>query len=81
MVGENKRVSAIDPSEVGIFPAHLWPVTTHAVLIGPKAVSGRESVDLVENHAGTKVDEIVFNSVVILDISTTPNTPVTCRDP
>lgn len=74
MLGENKRVPAIDPNEVGIFAAHLLASDDLSlydrkklVLVGPKAVSGREVVDLVEKHAGTKVDEVVFNSVLILD--------------
>lgn len=74
MLGENKAVPALDASEVGIFAAHLLAsddpsVYDHQkiVLVGPKTVTGRQIVDLVETHAGTKVEEVEFNSVASLD--------------
>lgn len=67
MIDADHPIALIDPREVGIVAGHLLvteDVTKHDkqkyTLVGPSDVTGRDAVDLLEKHAGTKVEDVVF---------------------
>jgi uncharacterized protein YbjT (DUF2867 family) len=74
MASEDAPVGVIDPSEVGILAAHLLvqdDVTSHHgakyVLNGPEDITGRQIVAMVEQHIGTKVDDVRFQDLTFID--------------
>ncbi|CAG8069781.1 unnamed protein product [Penicillium olsonii] len=75
MVAKDAPVGVIDASEVGVFAAHLLAqsdVSAHNqakyVLNGPEDITGQQIVDLVEQHIGTKVDEVIYQDTSAIDL-------------
>ena len=67
IVAKDAPVAIIDSVEVGIAAAHLLGLddtTPHHskkyVVAGPTNITGKDMVDLVEKHAGTKVEDVAF---------------------
>jgi len=70
MADESARVGVIDASDIGIFAARLLLERDTAphhgekyVLNGPRDITGRDIVDLVEREIGTKVEDVRFRDV------------------
>ncbi|KAI9044966.1 NAD(P)-binding protein [Aspergillus affinis] len=70
---EDAPIGIIDPAEVGIFAAHLLAqddTVAHNkaryVLNGPKDLTGAQIVDLVEQHIGTRVEDVSFKDISLI---------------
>ncbi|KAJ5142344.1 hypothetical protein N7526_003339 [Penicillium atrosanguineum] len=75
MASRDAPVGIIDPDEVGVFAAHLLSqddptVHNHAkyVLNGPEDITGQQTVDLVEQHIGTQIKEVIYKDVSFVDM-------------
>ncbi|TGJ81122.1 hypothetical protein E0Z10_g7644 [Xylaria hypoxylon] len=71
---EDTPLAIIDPYDIGVFAAHLLaqedPTPYNKakyVLNGPEDISGHELVKLVEQHIGTKVEDVIFKDTTFLD--------------
>jgi uncharacterized protein YbjT (DUF2867 family) len=67
-------VAPIHPDEVGIFAAHLLAQCDPSahdgakyVLNGPEDITGEQLVDLVEQHIGTKVEDVKYQDMSSID--------------
>ncbi|KAK5627476.1 hypothetical protein RRF57_003191 [Xylaria bambusicola] len=67
-------VAIVDPHDIGVFAAHLLAQqdpTPHNkakyVVNGPEDISGHQIVKLVEQHIGTKVENVVFKDLTWVD--------------
>ncbi|RKK16997.1 hypothetical protein BFJ66_g12768 [Fusarium oxysporum f. sp. cepae] len=74
MASEDAPVGIIDSNEVGVFAAHLLAsedVTPHSkakyVMNGPEDITGRQIVGLVEEYIGTKVEDVVFKDMSMIE--------------
>ncbi|KAH7126149.1 hypothetical protein EDB81DRAFT_663377 [Dactylonectria macrodidyma] len=74
IASEDAPVGIIDPNEVGVLAAHLLiedDVTPHDrakyVLNGPEDITGRQIVAMVEQETGTKVEEVHFKDMSIVE--------------
>ncbi|KAH0287132.1 NmrA-like family protein [Aureobasidium namibiae CBS 147.97] len=74
MMAEDTPVAPNDPSEVGAIAAHLLAVQDPGshngakyVINGPKDITGQQIVDMVEQHIGTKVQDVVYQDLSFLD--------------
>lgn len=73
VMDESKPHAVIDPAEIGAFAAHLLvtddPAATksHYTIHGPKDITGRQVVDLVERYVGSKVDKVTYRDMSGLD--------------
>ncbi|KAE8379047.1 hypothetical protein BDV26DRAFT_303818 [Aspergillus bertholletiae] len=74
MASKNTPVGIIDPDDVGIFAAHLLSAsdpTVHNkaryVLNGPEDITGKQIVDLVEQHIGAQVVEVRYEDTSFAD--------------
>ncbi|KAH6970417.1 hypothetical protein BKA56DRAFT_596276 [Ilyonectria sp. MPI-CAGE-AT-0026] len=74
MASEDAPVGIIDSNEVGVFAAHLLTaddVMPHNkakyVLNGPEDMTGRQTVSMVEQYIGTKVEDVRFQDLSFLD--------------
>ncbi|KAI7552417.1 hypothetical protein KC331_g1901 [Hortaea werneckii] len=74
MMAKDAPVAPVDPSEVGAFAARLLALddpTPHNkakyVLNGPEDITGEQTVHLIEQHIGTKVDNVVYQDTSIID--------------
>ncbi|KAF4998963.1 hypothetical protein FGRMN_2762 [Fusarium graminum] len=77
MASEDAPIGIIDSNDVGIFAAHLLvaeDVTPHNkakyVLNGPEDINGRQIVQLVEEYIGTKVKDVAFKDLSLIDFMT-----------
>lgn len=73
-VAENAAVAMIDPEDVGSVGSHLLALDYTSphdgakyVLSGPKDLTGRQLVALVEKHAGVKIENVTFKDVSWID--------------
>ena len=64
----------IDPDEVGTVAAHLLATDDPSphnqakyVLAGPEDITGEQIVQLVEEHIGTKVEDVSFKDLTVID--------------
>ena len=71
---EHEPAALVDSDDVGVVAAHLLSdknYTAHNqskyVLAGPKNVTGRDIVDMVERLAGTKVDKVEYRDTDWVD--------------
>lgn len=71
---ENALVGLVHPDDVGRFAAVLLRQEDHAahnkakyVLNGPKDITGKQIVELVEGYIGTKVEDVRFRDVSPID--------------
>jgi uncharacterized protein YbjT (DUF2867 family) len=67
IVAKDAPVAVVNSVEVGIAAAHLLGLddtTPHHskkyVVVGPTNITGKDMVDLVEKHAGTKVEDVTY---------------------
>jgi uncharacterized protein YbjT (DUF2867 family) len=67
-------VGIVDPDDVGIIAAHLLlqeDPTVHNkakyVLNGPEDITGNQIVKMVEEHIGTKVENVIFKDTSFVD--------------
>lgn len=67
-------VAPIDPSDIGVLAAHLLAQADPAshnkakyVVNGPEDISGNQIVQLVEQHIGAKVENVVFKDLAWVD--------------
>ncbi|GKZ21537.1 hypothetical protein AbraIFM66951_006719 [Aspergillus brasiliensis] len=74
MASKDAPVAPIDPNEVGVFAARLLALddpTPHSgakyVLNGPEDITGEQLVGLVEKHIGTKVTDVSYQDLSLLD--------------
>lgn len=74
MASEETPVGIVNPFEVGVFAAHLLAsedVSPHHkakyVVNGPKDITGREVVALVEAEIGAKVGDVVFEDTSLAE--------------
>lgn len=74
IASEDAPVGIIDADEVGLLAAHLLAqndVTPHHgakyVLNGPEDITGRQIVEMVERHIGTKVGDVRFRDLSFID--------------
>ncbi|RWA10217.1 hypothetical protein EKO27_g4874 [Xylaria grammica] len=65
----------IDPYDVGVVAAHLLAQkdpTPHNkakyILNGPEDISGHQVVEMVEQHIGTKVENVIFKDTTFADV-------------
>ncbi|KAB8069042.1 hypothetical protein BDV29DRAFT_183536 [Aspergillus leporis] len=68
-------VGIIDPDDVGVFAAHLLSQddpTAHNkakyILNGPEDITGKQIVDMVEQHIGTQVKEVSYKDMSFIDL-------------
>ncbi|KAL1865747.1 hypothetical protein Plec18167_009289 [Paecilomyces lecythidis] len=71
MGSEDAPVGIIDPYDVGVFAAHLLALEDPSVhnkakyvLNGPEDVTGKQVVEMVEQHIGTRVENVVYKDMV-----------------
>jgi len=84
MADESAAVAVVDGAEVGVIAAKLLiqeDIAPHSgkryVVAGPEDITGRGLVELVEQYAGTKVENVVFRDRSWLDhASDTPKNVV-----
>ncbi|KAL3482145.1 hypothetical protein BJX99DRAFT_217434 [Aspergillus californicus] len=74
MASEDAAVGVIDADEVGVFAAHLLATedtTTHNkkryVLNGAGDITGRQVVDIIEKHTGTKVKDVRYKDLSFVE--------------
>ncbi|KAF4762208.1 hypothetical protein N7455_003405 [Penicillium solitum] len=74
IASKDAPVGVIDPSEVGVFAAHLLSqedTSVHNkakyVLNGPEDIAGQQIVDLVEQYIGTQVEKVIYQDTSFLD--------------
>ncbi|KAK1143997.1 hypothetical protein N8T08_005906 [Aspergillus melleus] len=74
LAAEDAPTGIIDPADVGIFAAHLLVQDDTAahnkaryVLNGPEDLTGLQIVALVEKHIGTRVENVIFKDLSIID--------------
>ena len=75
MLSEDAPVGIIDPDEVGIFAAHLLSqddTSVHNkakyVLNGPEDITGKQIVDMIEQHIGVPVTDVNYKDVSFTDM-------------
>ncbi|KAJ5833420.1 hypothetical protein N7474_001731 [Penicillium riverlandense] len=75
MASKDAPVGIIDPDDVGVFAAHLLSqkdTTAHNkaryVLNGPEDITGKQIVDMVEQHIGTQVEEVSYKDMSFVDL-------------
>ncbi|OGE56049.1 hypothetical protein PENARI_c003G11757 [Penicillium arizonense] len=75
MLSEDAPVGIIDPDEVGIIAAHLLSqddTSVHNkakyVLNGPVDITGKQVVDMIEQHIGTPVKDVTYKDVSFIDM-------------
>ncbi|KAH6652341.1 NmrA-like family protein [Truncatella angustata] len=71
---ETVPIAIIDPYDIGIVAAHLLSQedpTAHSkaryVLNGPEDITGRDIVDMIEQHIGTEVKDVQFKDMSFVD--------------
>lgn len=77
MIPDADAVNApIDSAEVGLIAGKLLAlddITPHAsqkyCLNGPQNASGRDMITLIERHAGTTVDDVIYRSTYFIDFA------------
>lgn len=74
MVVKDAPVAPNDPNEVGAFAAHLLALadpSPHSgakyVLNGPEDITGEQIVQLIEQHIGTKVKDVMYQDISFVD--------------
>ncbi|KAI6841107.1 hypothetical protein KC340_g7831 [Hortaea werneckii] len=74
MMAKDAPVAPNDPSEVGAFAARLLALNDPSphnrakyVLNGPEGITGEQMVHLIEQHIGTKVDNVVYQDISFID--------------
>jgi nucleoside-diphosphate-sugar epimerase len=74
MASEDAPVGIIDPYDVGVFAAHLLvqeDPTVHNkakyVLNGPEDITGKQIVDMVEQHIGSQVEKVNYKDMSFVD--------------
>ncbi|KAE8365041.1 hypothetical protein BDV27DRAFT_171853 [Aspergillus caelatus] len=74
MAAKDAPVAPIHPDEVGIFAAHLLAQVDPSahnrakyILNGPEDITGEQLVGLVEQHIGTKVKDVNYQDLSLLD--------------
>jgi nucleoside-diphosphate-sugar epimerase len=75
ILSEDAPVGIIDPDEVGIIAAHLLSqddTSMHNkakyVLNGPEDITGKQIVDMIEQHIGAHVKDVSFKDVSFIDM-------------
>ncbi|KAB8236416.1 uncharacterized protein BDW43DRAFT_323575 [Aspergillus alliaceus] len=75
MASKDAPVGIIDPDEVGVLAAHLLSQddpTVHNkakyVLNGPEDITGNQVVNMIEQHTGTKVKDVIYKDMSLVDI-------------
>ncbi|KAJ6022768.1 hypothetical protein N7499_008085 [Penicillium canescens] len=75
MLSEDAPVGSIDPDEVGILAAHLLSqddTSVHNkakyVLNGPVDITGKQVVDMIEQHIGTPIKDVSYKDVSFIDM-------------
>jgi len=74
MASEDAPLGMIDSNDVGVFAAHLLAmddITPHHkaryVLNGPEDITGRQTVSMVEDRIGVKVEDVIFKDMTFLE--------------
>jgi uncharacterized protein YbjT (DUF2867 family) len=74
MASEDAPVGIIDPQDVGIVAAHLLlqeNTTAHNkakyVLNGPEDITGKQIVQMVEEHIGVQVENVNYKDMTFID--------------
>ncbi|ODM18839.1 hypothetical protein SI65_05456 [Aspergillus cristatus] len=74
MASEDAPIGIIDPDDVGVLAAHLLSQDDPSahnkakyVLNGPEDITGKQIVAIVEQHIGTKVEEVSYKDMSFID--------------
>lgn len=74
MASEDAPVGIIDPTEVGVFAAHLLALDDPAVhnkakyvMNGPEDITGAQLVGMVEQQIGTRVENVSYKDLSYVD--------------
>lgn len=74
MASKDAPVGIVDPSDIGVIAAHLLSqndLTAHNharyIVNGPEDITGKQIVDLVEQHIGTQVKNVSYQDMSFLD--------------
>ena len=75
MVSEDAPVGIIDPEEIGVIAAHLLAQNDTSVhnkakyvLNGPEDITGKQIVDIVEQHIGAAVKNVNYKDTSFIDM-------------
>ncbi|KAI8131112.1 hypothetical protein DUD61_005226 [Geotrichum candidum] len=75
MVSEDAPVGIIDPEEIGVIAAHLLAQNDTSVhnkakyvLNGPEDITGKQIVDIVEQHIGAAVENVIYKDTSFIDM-------------
>ena len=75
MVSEDAPVGIIDPEEIGVIAAHLLAQNDTSVhnkakyvLNGPEDITGKQIVDIVEQHIGAAVKNVIYKDTSFIDM-------------
>ena len=73
LLDENAPIAAVEPSEVGVFAAHLLSEADPSrhnkkryVVNGPEDLTGKDVVKLVEGVIGAKIEEVEYRDLTML---------------
>jgi len=74
LLSESDPVALVDPGEVGILAAHLLAqddISSHNkakyVVNGPEDITGKQIVDLIEQHIGVPVQDVIYEDFSFVD--------------
>lgn len=74
IASEDAPVGIIDPYDVGVIAAHLLSLedaekhnNAKYVINGPEDITGRQVVEMIEQHIGTKVENVSWKDMSIVD--------------
>lgn len=77
-ISKGKPIATIDPKEIGIVAGRLLLADDPSqhngkgyVLVGPSNINGKQLVDLLAQHAGTTIDDVVYSDTSYLTPSDT----------
>ena len=75
MLSEDAPVGIIDPNEIGVIAAHLLSqddTSVHNkakyVLNGPVDITGKQIVDMIEQHIGTPIKDVRYKDLSLIDM-------------
>ncbi|KAJ5619335.1 hypothetical protein N7510_003319 [Penicillium lagena] len=75
IASKDAPVGIIDPDDVGLFAAHLLSQedptmhnTARYVLNRPEDITGKQIVDMVEQHIGTQVEEVSYKDMSFINL-------------
>lgn len=75
LLSEDAPVGIIDPDEIGVIAAHLLSQDNTSmhnkakyVLNGPEDITGKQIVDMIEQHIGAPIKDVSYKDVSFIDM-------------